>query len=144
VYEGLFEADTSIGRMLGILSCLKARQARLPEMLLGALSPLRAFVGHVEPTFDCTMRVPATGQQLTRSILDALYDGLCSGDPVGYAFRDCFANLTSLGGLWERARRRFDRGGSFTFDDLAVCLMACDWRTLVILGDPTVCLPKGS
>ena len=34
----------------------------LPRKLLGAEKPLRAFLGHVEPTFDWTLRDPETGQ----------------------------------------------------------------------------------
>jgi hypothetical protein len=35
-----------------------ARISPLPRALLGAEKPLRAFVGHVEPTFDWTLRDP--------------------------------------------------------------------------------------
>ena len=37
----------------------------LPRALLGATRPLRAFVGHVEPTFDWTLRQRQTGEHLT-------------------------------------------------------------------------------
>jgi hypothetical protein len=141
-YRGLFEPTTSLGQMFSVLSELRPFQAPLPTMLLGAPCPLRAFIGHVEPTFDCTMRSPTTGQQLTRSLVQSLYDGLCSGVPVGYAFRACYANLSSLWGIHENARNKFNRGESFTINDLAICLMANGWRSMVILGDPTVSLPS--
>ena len=141
-YQTLFEPTTSLGQLFSVLSELQPCQAPLPTMLLGASCPLRAFIGHVEPTFDCTMRAPSTGQQLTRSLLQSLYHGLCSGAPVGHAFRACFANLASLSGLHEQARRRFNGGSSFSIDDLAICLMASDWRSMVILGDPSVSLRK--
>lgn len=50
--------------------------------------PLRAFIGHVEPTFDWTLRQPETGQVLANTTVEALYNHMhrAQPEPVGMAF----------------------------------------------------------
>jgi hypothetical protein len=70
-----------------------ATVAPLPTALLGAPRPLRAFVGHVEPTFDWTLRDPNNKQVVTHVLRAALYKNLYQQDwctPIGYALKDVF------------------------------------------------------
>ena len=59
------------------------RPRRAPPHRAARRRSPRAFIGHVEPTFDWTIRLPWTRQHFTESTQAALYDGLCSGEPVG-------------------------------------------------------------
>ncbi|MFI5298329.1 MAG: hypothetical protein ACHREM_09545 [Polyangiales bacterium] len=67
-FAGLVAEDSDVDLVLRAIASSGSRVAPLPRALLGAPKPLRAFVGHVEPTFDWTLRSNATGQILrTRS-----------------------------------------------------------------------------
>jgi hypothetical protein len=68
-------------RMAAFLSAagVKAEPELEKIRLLGAERPLRAFVGHVEPTFDWTLRDPTNKQVLTHVMCAALYDKLYEG-----------------------------------------------------------------
>jgi hypothetical protein len=116
--------------------------APLPEALLGAPEPARAFIGHVEPTFDWTLQHPLTGVVLTASIRKALYDDLYQEEPVplGLAFRACLRHAGELFAARDAARRAFDHGENTSDEVLASQLAALDRQSLVILGDPTVTL----
>lgn len=145
-YEGLFGASTSIGGMLReVASNAGASIAPLPVALLGSGSPLRAFVGHVEPTFDWTLRDPSTNQVLTDVLSDALYTQLYQQDrrtPIGYALQRVFREAGEFFGAWQQAVDGVNRGESRLRDAaLYNKLVAMDRQTLVILGDPTVALP---
>src|SRR5205807_2515028 len=65
VFAGLFEKGSPNESLLRSLTSLPASVAPLPKRLLGHRRPLRAFVGHVEPTFDWTLRQPENGQAIT-------------------------------------------------------------------------------
>jgi hypothetical protein len=142
-FEGIFDKSSSLASTLGAIAKAGSCQAPLPRALLGAARPARAFVGHVEPTFDWSLRDPVTGQLTTQSLVEAFYDGLHvrGGMPLGLAldnhFRavgalllehgDAIDELNALGvSAAERARR--------------AKLIAMDRLAMVILGDPTVCL----
>jgi hypothetical protein len=60
VFEPLFSETTDVGRLLRAVAGLGPRVAPLPLALLGAKRPLRAFIGHVEPTFDWTLQNPVS------------------------------------------------------------------------------------
>ena len=76
-YAGLLPETGTIGSLLRqIAAAAGATVAPLPRALLGAEKPLRAFIGHVEPTFDWTLRDPANKQVLTHVLCAALYDKL--------------------------------------------------------------------
>jgi hypothetical protein len=64
-YKELVPAGSTLASVLDGVAALGAQVAPLPQRLLGAAKPLRAFIGHVEPTFDWTLRQPETGQVLT-------------------------------------------------------------------------------
>jgi hypothetical protein len=108
---------------------------------LGAKKPLRAFIGHVEPTFDWTLRQPDTGQLLTQPLQKALYDELLLQSPVAYAFADWFGNLGSVYIGYQNSESRFDGSAAIRATMLYQNLASRDIQSMVILGDPTVALP---
>lgn len=151
VYSGLFEAGGLVAGVLDGVAGLGAATAPLPRALLGADKPLRAFIGHVEPTFDWTMRFPPNGQRLTSSLQVALYDRLCRGLPVGLALTPHYDPVATLLFGQGSARTAFNNAG---FDaagraakagaiDMAVYskVTAYDRLSTVILGDPTARIP---
>ena len=143
-YHGLIASSDDVGATLrGVAATAGARVAPLPEALLGDAKPLRAFVGHVEPTFNWTLRDPIDNQVLTHTIVGCLYNRLYQADrpsPIGWALADTFS---------ESARFYADYVASTLdgadpvepIDPLYQQLVAIDRQSLVILGDPTVSLP---
>jgi hypothetical protein len=146
-FEGLVGSDSSLGRTLGAIARTGACSAPLPRALLGAPKPLRAFIGHVEPTFDWTLRSPVTGEVISHHIVDALYGQLhlAHRPPVGLAMAAYFKQVggylqdytntiddidNHVAGAGEAARR--------------AKLIAYDRLAMVLLGDPTVCLPRSA
>ena len=151
LYSGLFESGGLVASVLDGVAGVGAGTAPLPRALLGAAKPLRAFVGHVEPTFDWTMRFPPNRQRLTASLQLALYDRLCTGLPVGLALAPHYTPVGSLLFGHSQAVQRYNRapfgpaGAAVTTGalDLAVYskVTAYDRLSTVILGDPTVTVP---
>jgi hypothetical protein len=141
LFTGIVDAGSEVDRVLNGVTKLGAQVAPLPTALLGAGRPLRAFVGHVEPTFDWTLRDPSTGQILTAALEKALYDGLYQPWPIGLAFRDAFSRLAELYASYDSDRRSFNSGGNTQGAMLKDLLAARDVQSMVILGDPTVTLP---
>lgn len=142
-FDGLVAPGSAIDRVLKGVSALGAQTAPLPQALLGAKKPLRAFVGHVEPTFDWTLRDPATGQYLTRRLREALYQQIYTAQPVGLAFTGWLAGGAAYAQDYDVALARFNQGDSAARTALlAYKLIARDRRATVILGDPTATLPK--
>lgn len=140
-FEGILPAGSPVERVLRGIAAIGAHVAPLPEALLGARRPLRAFIGHVEPTFDWTLRHRDTGQPLTASIREALCRRLYVPFPVGHALRECYAHVGELLGQRDEAYREFNRGGDTREIALASQLAALDRQSMVILGDPTATLP---
>lgn len=140
VFDGLFEADSSVGRLLGAVAGLGSLVAPLPQALLGHERPLRAFIGHVEPTFDWTIASPTTGQPLATGVRAGVYDFLYQPDPypVGLAFKSYYEPIGALAAQQETLRRAVDRGADVGSQPLATQLSARDRMSTVILGDPTV------
>jgi hypothetical protein len=141
IFDGLVETGSAIDQVLKGVAALGATISPLPSALLGASSPLRAFVGHVEPTFDWTIRQPATGQHLTNNIVKALYNNLYAPKPVGLSFRDCYTPLGALSVEYDAAARAFNYGKNTQPQMLYCRLAARDLQSMVILGDPTAVLP---
>jgi hypothetical protein len=145
-FADLVDSDSIAGKVLAGVASLGAQIAPLPTALLGAERPLRAFIGHVEPTFDWTLRQIATGQFLTASILEALYGRMYvqKGDsekPIGHAFRDWYGRTNGLRSQYDKAKTQLNEGGSTEGILLALQLAARDVESTVILGDPTVAMP---
>jgi hypothetical protein len=143
-YEGLVEKDSSVERTLKAVAALGAGMAPLPRQLLGAERPLRAFIGHVEPTFDWTLRQPETGQVLTATLQEALYDSMFrkQPEPVGLAFEPWYRHVGELAVQWSQALREVAKAvPEASLAALRTQLAALDRQSLVILGDPTVAVP---
>ncbi|HEX6480746.1 MAG TPA: hypothetical protein VF043_18050 [Ktedonobacteraceae bacterium] len=138
----LVKTGSPIDRILRGVAGLGALVAPLPKALLGAKKPLRAFIGHVEPTFDWTIRQPATGQFLTDALGQALYNNVYKPMPIGLAFADWYGTLAGLSIEYERVRNAYNKGED-TLNAILYCQLATrDRQSMVILGDPTVMLPK--
>ena len=146
VYDGLFEPDTSAGELLAGVADLPSMVAPLPTALLGHKRPVRAFVGHVEPTFDWTISEPATGQALGSAFRLALYENLYQETvryTLGLAFEPVFEAIGPLAIQVVGLREKFDRdeGGDTPVDEaFGIKLSVRDRMSTVILGDPTVAL----
>lgn len=145
-YEGLFEPTGDVMRTLvGVAAACGARIAPLPQRLLGHAKPLAAFIGHVEPTFNWTLRDPRTGQPLAHPVRQALYNGLFAGGggrPVGWALSRVFDDAATLLALWAQAVRGFNKGlpGALA-SALVNQITALDRQHTVLLGCPTATLP---
>jgi len=145
-YEGLFEPTGDVMRTLdGVAAVCGARIAPLPQRLLGHAKPLAAFIGHVEPTFNWTLRDPRTGQPLAHPVRQALYDGLFAaggGRPVGWALSRVFDDAATLLALWAQAVRNFNKGLPGALESALVNqITALDRQHTVLLGCPTATLP---
>jgi hypothetical protein len=143
IFSGLVGASTLADTIEGVAK-VGACSAPLPRALLGGKRPARAFIGHVEPTFNWTLRDKVTGQVATQSILRALYDEfhLSSRPPLGISMKPYFG---AVGGLLQDYADALDAVDAL--DDTArerardSRLMAYDCLATVMLGDPTVRLP---
>lgn len=141
-YADLLEAGSLAERVVTKVGELGARVAPLPKALLGASKPLRAFVGHVEPTFDWTLRQPDNQQLVSSSLIEAVYPKLYLEQPVGLAFRDFFRGVGELWSKYVVARDELNAGNAAArADAFRIRLTAHDRQSLVILGDPTVTVP---
>ena len=147
-YSGLLPPEGAIGRVLnGVATDAGAMVAPLARALLGTERPLRAFVGHVEPTFDWTLRDPNTKQPLTHVLATSLYNKLYQrGEyrtPIAHAFAALYKEAGSFYGAWQDAKQGINRN-EWGMRDWALYrqLVAMDRQMLVILGDPTVALPR--
>lgn len=142
-YKGLVTEGSSVERVLEAVAGLGARVAPLPRKLLGAEKPLRAFVGHVEPTFDWTLRAE-TGQVLTSTIQKALYERMYRArpEPVGMAFESVYRHVGELLAQWQQAFDAVNQGvPGARAAALRSQLTALDRQSMVILGDPTAAIP---
>jgi hypothetical protein len=149
-YDGLLGPQDPLGATLrAVADAAGACVAPLAEQLLGHPRPLRAFVGHVEPTFDWTLRDPVNRQVLTHTLVRCLYNRLHQGDrrtPIAWALQDNFMESARFHGVYQtlRARERLGIAQLNDLDPLYQQLVAMDRQTLVILGDPTVALPRAT
>jgi hypothetical protein len=136
LFDGLLEPGSDVDRLMrGVARC-GARVAPLPQALLGAKRPLRAFIGHVEPTFNWTLEQRETRQFTTDPLVAGLYDELFQPSPVGLAMGSLYALLGGLYVDYERALRQTNH-----YDMIYRLMVARDTQSTVILGDPSVALP---
>jgi hypothetical protein len=144
-YEGLFGKDDALGATLhSVASAAGARVAPLAKHLLGCPRPLRAFVGHVEPTFDWTLCDPISNEVLTHTLVECLYRRLYQADrpsPISWALQDNYLESARFYGVYRTARAKEALGDPIDVDPLYQQLAAMDRQAMVILGDPTVTLP---
>ena len=143
-FAELFPAGSGLRELLEGVSAVAPVVAPLPTALLGAKRPLRAFVGHVEPTFDWTIRFPWDGQRMTAGLVGALYDGLCGGEPVGHALRRVWGPIGSIASALQQARKLINAGQARREEGLTSALyLQVVWRDregTVILGDPVAAI----
>jgi hypothetical protein len=145
-YAGLFQPGGQLDQVLTGIAAAGPLTAPLPRALLGAKKPLRAFIGHVEPTFDWTLRFPPNRQQLTDDLTHCLYDGVCGGLPVGLALDNYYDPVGALLQGYLKAlgsfRVKLGDAAKPSLDMLVYSrVTAHDRSSTVILGDPTVALP---
>jgi hypothetical protein len=142
-YAGLLaEGTTALGVVTSVAG-LGSRVAPAAIRLLGRKHPVRAVIGHVEPTFDWTLRVAETRQGLGAEIVAALSTNLYAGQPIGHAFSDYRAGVGELHTQWVSALARRSEGDSTQRPRLTrLRLSALDRQSMVLLGDPTVTLPS--
>ncbi|WP_430784688.1 hypothetical protein [Actinoplanes sp. G11-F43] len=141
-FAGVFEPGSALDRMVTEVAGLGGLVAPFPVALLSAARPARAFVGHVEPTFDWTLRDEPTRHALTGDLIPALYDELLLGRPVGWAFRDYQLRAGAEAAAHHDLRPRVLAGQAHPDDALRARLRFLDRRALVVLGDPAVALPR--
>jgi hypothetical protein len=140
-FAGIAPADSRLGKTLAGLERVGASTAPLPRRLLGGPAPARAFVGHIEPTFEWTLRDPRNGQVMTASIIGAMYERLHlrSSPPIGYALSEYWRQA---GGLWREyidAKDDMDDRVTGAVERVKRSkLVASDHEAMVLLGDPTV------
>ncbi|MET8863489.1 hypothetical protein ABZW11_11080 [Nonomuraea sp. NPDC004580] len=140
-FDGLLQPDSLADRVLRTVGTLGAKVAPLPTALLGAPEPLRAFIGHVEPTFDWTLLAQDTGQFLTTPLVEAIYPRLYRRSPVGFAFAEHYRGVGELYSKVAQARAGIDAmAGGAREEATYYRLTATDRESLVILGDPAVAL----
>jgi hypothetical protein len=142
-YAGLLNPGTTAFATVQAVAELGATVAPAATRLLGRANPVRAVIGHVEPTFDWTLRVSETGQGLGGHIVSALSTNLFAGQPVGYAFSDYRAGVGELYTQWAKLNAQLAAGQTDVRENLTrLRLSAVDRQSLVLLGDPTVTLPQ--
>ena len=141
-YTGLIQPGTIVDSALSAVAALGPVVSPAALRLLGRESPVRAILGHVEPTFDWTLRDPSSGQTFTADLVKALSSNLHFGAPAGYAFEDYRLGVGSINSKWAKARQAFTANNTELLDEMArLRLTAIDRQSLVLLGDPTVTLP---
>ena len=143
-YAGLFTDDDEIGTTLrSVAAAAGACVAPLPQALLGAAHPLRAFVGHVEPSFNWALQDPIDNEVVGHGIAGCLYDRLFQTDrpsPIGWALETIFAESQRFYSEYVAAKLDVEPPAD-PQDPLYRQLAAVDRQSIVILGDPTVSLP---
>jgi hypothetical protein len=154
IYRGMFDPTTDTGQVLDGVSIVGPMSAPFPTALLGCANPLRAFIGHVEPTFEWTLWHPPTRAQLTDWVRTLMYQQLYQAMPVGLALQrsQVYTDVGALLLQYQDALARHavapDKTARRSALDLALYdkVSAYDRACTVLLGDPTVAvrLPKAS
>jgi len=128
-------------RVLEAVAALGSTTAPAPAALLSRPAPVRAVIGHVEPTFDWTLRVAETGQALGHDLVAAFSAQLYAGRPIGLALGAYWSGVGQLHSQWADARDELAPGDVEAQSTLVrLQLTARDRQSLVLLGDPTVTL----
>jgi hypothetical protein len=141
-YLGLLGEGSSVAASVAAVAGLGSTVAPAVLRLLGRPHPVRAVLGHVEPTFDWTLRDADTGQGLGHDIVAALSTNLHDGQPLGYAFADYRSGVGELHTDWVESFEQLSAGDVSQRARLTrLRLTAMDRQSLVLLGDPTVTLP---
>jgi hypothetical protein len=145
-YASLFEPGSLLEQTLTGIAKIGATTAPLARALLGAAKPLRAFIGHVEPTFNWTLSFPLNRQVLTDDLKSSIYRGLGLGKPVGLAMSGYYPAIATKLQEYLRAKGEYDLqvgpAAKKPLDMLVYSrVTAHDRASTVILGDPTAAIP---
>jgi hypothetical protein len=141
-YRGLLAPGSTAASVVDAVAELGPTVAPAALRLLGRPRPVRAVVGHVEPTFDWTLRVKETGQGLGHDLVRALSTNLFAGQPIGFAFSEYRTGVGVLHSQWADIRAAVADGDISRRPVLTrLRLSALDRQSMVLLGDPTVTLP---
>ncbi|NNJ13052.1 hypothetical protein EKD04_022255 [Chloroflexales bacterium ZM16-3] len=156
MFSGLFGPGSEMAALLDGIAKVGAITASLPKALLGAHRPLRAFIGHVEPTFDWTLRQPGSRDSRVDGIAHyMLYERLFYSPKylterrhpktIGRAMQAWLRELGVLNTAHDLARLEEvltpEASERQNLKCLYYQLAARDVESTVLLGDPTVSLP---
>jgi hypothetical protein len=139
-FKGLLAPQSRAATVIEAVSSLGPVTAELPRALLGATRPARAFIGHVEPTFDWTLRRADSGLVTTAAVVEAFYDELFQlpPPPVGFALGKYFGQAAALRALWSGETAAVRRRESARSASLLAGLAGIDRQCTVLFGDPAV------
>lgn len=144
-FENLLPGGSTPDRVVKAVARLGSHVSPLPLALLQAEQPIRAFIGHVEPTFDFSLRHPETLTPMTDALQLGLYDGLYrrKPEPIGLALRHYYDRIGEMLAIYHDSLREYNKGKDAEMTPSMVwsLLAANDFKTTVILGDPAVTLP---
>lgn len=142
-YTALLQEDTMARLIVDAVAALTSSVAPAPLALLSRERPVRAVFGHVEPTFDWTLRDPETNQRFGHDIVAALTSRLHSGTPMGLILESYYSGVGSLVSEWATRADAFEESHdrALLADMTCLRLTAWDRQSLVLLGDPTVSIP---
>ena len=142
-YAGLLAEGTTARAAVDAVASLGSTVAPAALALLKREHPVRAVFGHVEPTFDWTLKDEETKQKFGGDIVTALSSNLHHGQPLGLTFAAYREGVGTLTTRWVKLSDRLNRD-----HDVSVLramtrlrLTAWDRQSLVLLGDPTVRIP---
>ncbi len=141
-YQGLLKEGSVAWSVVAAVAANGSAVAPAPLALLSRKKPVRAVLGHVEPTFDWTLRDDQTGQKLGGDLVAALSSNLHHGMPLGLAFEDYRAGIGMLTTQWGKLVEKLNTNDTSVLPRMTrLRLTAWDRQSLVLLGDPTVTLP---
>jgi len=142
-YIGLLAEGSTARSAVDAVAAIGSTVAPAASALLKRERPVRAVIGHVEPTFDWTLKDEETKQKFGGDIIAALSSNLHHGQPLGLAFAAYREGIGVLTTRWVklavRLNRDHDKSVLPTMTRLR--LTAWDRQSLVLLGDPTVRIP---
>ncbi len=142
LYSALLRPEWSAFQTVEAVAALRPMTAPAAVAALGRENPVRAVLGHVEPTFSWTLEAPDTGQLLGGRIVSALSSHLYAGQPLAFAFGEYRADVGQLHTAWFSLNDRLRGGDTSVAEKMTrLRLSAVDRQSLVLLGDPTVSLP---
>jgi hypothetical protein len=143
LYTQLLSADSSAARVVSQVAALgHSTVAPAALRLLSRESPVRAVLGHVEPTFDWTLQDGSTGQLYGGALVTALSANLYSGQPIGMALAEYRQQVGVLNTQYHTLRDEAASNTSLRPKLTRLRLTALDRQALVLLGDPTVAFPS--
>lgn len=137
-YDGLLEADSTLYRIISSISALGSFAAPVARSLLGRPRPIRAMFGYVEPFFDWTLQIAPGERGFTDRLTNGIL-GIAEGKPLGLAFADYYAAISTLYQRWAEGSIRADEWDA-SLEAVRLRLAAKNRQSLVLLGDPTAVL----